>query len=182
VQQLRKTQSDKLANDKRLAALQASTQYKGGATITANSSLQSSLRMIDMPGLEVRQDGDLVRIELPADKLFQPGTAQFASTAGSILDQVADSIQRNYRNQRIGIEGHTDSTPVRSPLSSSHKLTSDQAIAVFQQLTTRNHLSADQLFTMSFGSSTPRFSNAEVAGRARNRRVELVIYPEKINR
>lgn len=180
VQQLKDMQTAKLDTDKRLTALQASTRYKGGATITANNSLKDGLRLIDMPGLEVRADGDVIRIELPADKLFQPGTANLLPAGTPLLDQVADSISRNYRQQRIGIEGHTDSSPVSGTYRSGHQLTAAQASAIFERLTTSNRLPAPQLFTMAHGANLPRFSNGDAAGRARNRRIELVIYPETL--
>ena len=69
-----------------------------------------------MPGLDVRQDGDVIRIDIPADKLFKSGTSNLMTSAAPLLDQVADSIGRNYRKQRIGIEGHTDNAPIIAPI------------------------------------------------------------------
>ena len=81
-QRLKET-SDQLASamqsgqvaEQRLQAVQASTVRRGGATITANSSLKRNLTAVTVPGLNIRQDGELVRIELPADQLFENGTA-----------------------------------------------------------------------------------------------------------
>src|SRR5262249_22740027 len=67
--------------DKRLETLQASTTRKGGAVITANSSLQQQLAVIDVPGVEVRPEGDVIRIEIPADQLFVQSTAQLHQNA-----------------------------------------------------------------------------------------------------
>ena len=44
----------------------ASMRRRSGAKITANNSLQRTLPAINLPGIEVRNDGDVVRIELPA--------------------------------------------------------------------------------------------------------------------
>ena len=59
----------------------------------------------------------------------------------------------------------------------THQLTATQAIAVLHQLT-RSGLPEKQLSTMSRGDSRPLFSNGDPNGQARNRRVEIVIYPE----
>ena len=59
--------------DQRLTALQTSSQFKGGATITANNSLVNKLQVVEISGLDVRQDADLIRIELPSDQIFNPG-------------------------------------------------------------------------------------------------------------
>ena len=56
-----------------------------------------------------------------------------------------------------------------------------QALAVFDILTRRNHLPARQLFVMGLGANHPRASNATDAGRAKNRRIELVIYPQTLD-
>lgn len=180
VDKLKTEQTARQDVDNRLSALQASTQFRGGATLKANNSIKESLRLVDVPGLEVRQDGDVIRIELPVDRLFQPGTAQLIPTGTPLLDQVADSITRNYRRQRIGIEGHSDNLAVSPNMRSSHQLTAAQAIAIFDQLISRNRMPANQLFTMAHGPNHPRFSNGDAAGRARNRRIELVIYPETV--
>jgi len=51
---------------------------------------------------------------------------------------------------------------------------------VFDFFTTRTPLRQGQLFLVAHGANHPVVSNATAAGRARNRRVELVIYPERI--
>lgn len=167
---------------KRVEALQASVRKGGGAIITANNSIRRSLAVVDIPGLEIRQQEDVIRIECPADQLFQRGSAQLLPSAAPILDKVADAIARNYPRQRVAIEGHTDSGPVYSGVAAtSHQLSTYQALAVFDLLTRRDHLPAKQLFIQGMGSNYPRASNATEAGRARNRRIELVIYPETID-
>lgn len=163
-------------------ALQASVRKGGGAIITANNSIRQSLASVDIPGVDVRQEQDVIRIKLPADQLFQRGTSQWLGTGTPILDKVADAIARNYPRQRIAIEGHTDSGPVFSgAATTSHQLSVYQALVVFDMLTRRNHLPAPQLFVQGMGPNYPLASNATEAGRAANRRIELVIYPDTID-
>jgi flagellar motor protein MotB len=179
VDQLRDTQLARQDAEKRVNVLQASTQRRGGATITANSSVRKSLAAIDIPGVEIRQEQDVIRIELPADQLFQPHTNQLVSTAHTRLDMVANAILQNYPRQRIAIEGHTDSVPAFGGIATTnHQLSTQQALAIFDQLTRRNRLPALQLSILGLGSNHPRASNATEQGRAMNRRIELVIYPE----
>ena len=162
--------------------LQASTRKQGGAMITANNSVRQSLAMVDIAGVEVRQEQDVIRIEMPSDELFQRGTIQLTPTAYAYLDKIADAIARNYPQQRVGIEGHTDSAPTFGGNgTTNHQLSSMQALAVFDILTRRNRLPARQLFVQGMGANHPRASNATDAGRAKNRRVELVIYPQTMD-
>jgi flagellar motor protein MotB len=179
--QLRETQMARQDAEKSVQMLQASTRKQGGATITANNSVRQSLSTIDIPGVDVRQDQDVIRICLPADQLFQPGTAQLAQSAYGYLDKVAEAIARTYPRQRIAIEGHTDSAPTFNGTMTNHQLSSTQALAVFDILTRRNHLPARQLFIMAMGANYPRASNATETGRAENRRIELVIYPQTLD-
>jgi len=167
----------KLGTQEDLAALQASTRRRGGATITANNSDLAPLREIAIPGVEVRREADVIRLELPADQLFQQGTDQLLPAAQRIVDQVSAAIAQNYHRNFVGVEGHTDSRPLGA--SSNHQLSSQQAVAIFQLLTLRDRLSPQQLFTVGYGANHPRASNATPAGRSKNRRIELVVYPEE---
>lgn len=176
--QLKSIQVAKTDTDKRLNALQASTQFKGGATLTANNSLKNGLRTIQLPGVEVRADGDVVRIEMPSDRLFVQGTTQLQQGGIALIDQISAAVRQNYPRQLVAIEGHTDSTPNMGTVLSAQQLTSTQTMAVYNQMVRSRALPEKQLFTMSMGANQPRFSNGDPAGRSRNRRIELVVYPE----
>jgi len=163
--------------EEKLKAQQASTQFKGGAAITANSSVRQSLSMVNLPGLEVRQDGEVIRIEIPSDRLFVPGTAQPTGNSSMIMDEIANAIARNYPRQRIVLEAHGDGTGGANAIT-SHSLTATQAQAVFQQLVTRGRIPARQLSMLAVGDNHPLAAVASQEGRAKNRRVEVVIYPD----
>jgi flagellar motor protein MotB len=180
--QLRETQLARQEAEKNVQVMNASSRKLGGATITANNSVRQALSTIEIPGVEVRQDQEVIRIEMPADELFQTGTGQVTATAYTYLDRVADAVARNYPRQRIVIEGHTDSGPTFVGTNTTmHQLSSAQAMAVFDTLTRRNRLPPRQFSVMGMGANYPRASNATDAGRAKNRRVELVIYPQAID-
>ena len=54
-----------------------------------------------------------------------------------------------------------------------------RSAAVFDYLTTRGRMRPQELFLVGHGSNHPVVSNASAAGKARNRRVELVVYPDQ---
>jgi len=173
--------NDQLRN--RTSALAASVQTRNQAEIRANNSLLRSLSITNLPGINVRQDGDVIRIELPADQLFAVGTAQFQFGADGLLRAVAADIAQNYPQQMVGIEGHADGSPMTSPqFPTDQHLTVAQAMAVYDALTRSGGMPPRQLFVVGHGGSHPLVSNATDAGRARNRRIELVIYPETMRR
>ena len=166
--------------ERKINALQASTQFKGGAAITANSSVRQSLSTVNLPGLDVRQDGEVIRIEIPSDRLFVAGTAQPTSNSSQILDEIANAIARSYPRQRIVIEAHGDGTGGANAVT-SHSLSAAQAQAVFQQLVTRGRVPARQLSMLALGDNHPLAAITTQEGRAKNRRMEIVIYPDSFD-
>jgi flagellar motor protein MotB len=163
----------------KVTALEASTRFRGGASISANNSVKQSLAAVSIPGLDIRQDGELIRIEIPADKLFVSASPQIQTNGQRILDEVAAAIVRSYPRQRIVIEGHTDDSFAANP-AAAHALAGQQAQAVLSQLVERGRLPARQLSVLAMGDNYPLASNATPAGKAKNRRIEIVVYPDSL--
>jgi chemotaxis protein MotB len=175
------TDNDQLRG--RTSAMAASIQTRSQAEIHANNTLLRSLTVTNMPGINVRQDGDVIRIELPDDQLFNFGTAQLKPGADALLKTIAADLTQNYPQQLIGVEGHTDGSPPTSPqYPTDQHLAVAQAMTVYDGLTRVGGLPTRQLFVVGHGGSHPVVSNGTEAGRARNRRVEIVVYPETMRR
>ncbi|MFM1902392.1 MAG: Peptidoglycan-binding protein ArfA [Planctomycetota bacterium] len=152
----------------------------GAAASTPTATMQSAVAQLALPDLEPRFDGAVVRIDIPADRLFDGDTANLLPGGVATLTQVAGELERVFPGHFIGIEGHLDSAPLPSGTwTSPHQLTAARSAAVFDFLTTRTPMKEGQLFLVAHGGNHPLVSNATAAGRARNRRVELVIYPER---
>jgi flagellar motor protein MotB len=167
----------------RTTAMAAGLQVRNGAEIRANNTLLKSMTITNMPGINVRQDGDVIRIELPGDQLFNFGTAQLKLGSDALVKTIASDLSQNYPQQLIGVEGHTDGSPMTSSqFPTDQHLAVAQAMAVYDALTRGGGIQARQLFVVGHGGSHPVVSNGTDAGRARNRRVEIVIYPETLPR
>ena len=163
----------------KVRGLQASTQVRGGATIRPNTNLGQLAGRLNLRGVPVRKDGDVIRIVVPTDQLFQQGTAQLLPQAALVLDPVASQLKSIFPRQRIGIEGYTDNSQLfGGQMATPHQLAAGQASAVLDMLTRRAGMPIQQLFTVAQGANNPIQSNASAPGRAANRRIELVIYPE----
>lgn len=164
-------------------ALMASSRRPAGASISANSSLLGDLPKISIPGVEVRQDGDVVRIELPAEQVFHDRTATLKPGSEQLLTDVAQRLMATYRDQMIGVEGHTESDAAVAGLALSNAaLSTNQALAIQAFLVSQARVPESHLFVAGHGGNHPVVSNATAAGQRRNRRVELVVYPEKAAR
>ncbi len=142
--------------------------------------MKNVLPVIRIQGVEVREDGDVIRIELPGARLFEPGTARLTAEGSRLIEDVSANVQRSYPEQIIGVEGHTSSDPVPAGRwASQHQLSTGMAMAVYDQLMARGQFGAARLFIVGHGSNHPAASNATQPGRDRNQRVELVVYPDK---
>jgi chemotaxis protein MotB len=182
-QQLAALQTQKHTAEQQAESLMASARRGGGAIIRPNSSLKAALPQFNSPDISVRPDGDVFRISLASDKIFQPGTAQLTAEGMQLVETVAAELVQRYPDQTIGVEGHTDSDLSPGGATASmrmHQLSTAQAGAVLDHLVARGRLKASQLFVAGHGGNYPIYSNASPDGRARNRRVELVIYPERV--
>jgi len=178
--QLARVREEKKQSDEKIQAMTASMRRQGGVSISPNNSFLQTLPAIQLPDVHVRRDGDVIRIELPADSLFEPGTIQLRTRAVELITDAALELARTYPDQMIGVEGHTDSDPIRSwQFRSNHQLSASQAMVVHDVLVSQTRLRPEQLFIVGHGSNHPVVSNASAAGKRRNRRVELVVYPDK---
>ncbi len=178
--QLAQIRTDKEGADRRVQAMTTAMQRNGGVTIGVNNSLAQTLPATNIPGIFVRNDGNVIRIELPARLLFETGGARLLPGAANLLCDVAAEIVRTNPDQIVGVEGHTDNDPLGgNQWQGNHELSAARAGTVYDVLVNRTRLERRQLFTVGRGSINPIMSNATPEGKQRNQRVELVIYPER---
>ena len=107
--------------------------------------------------------GVVVSVE---DVLFEPGQATLHSAALADLSRLADFLQR-HPELAVQIEGHSDG-------SENDALSVQRARAVESYLVMRG-VEAGRITTVAQGPYEPVSSNATAAGRAQNRRVEIVL-------
>jgi chemotaxis protein MotB len=155
-------------------------QRHGGVTITPHNSFLQTLPAVNITGVFVRRDSDVIRIELPTATLFESGSTRLRPGGANLIGEVAAEVARTYPDQMIGIEGHTDNDPILGNQSrNNHELSVARALTVYDVFVGSTRLQADQLFVVGHGANHPIVSNATAEGKQRNRRVELVIYPER---
>jgi chemotaxis protein MotB len=144
------------------------------------AAMQAAMAQLSIPGVESRLDGAVVRVEIQSERLFEASGASLLPGGAAILTQISTELERVYPGHFVGIEGHTDTEPLQNASwGSPHQLSAARASAVFDFLTARTTLEQGQLFLVAHGANHPLVSNATAAGRSRNRRIELVIYPER---
>lgn len=179
--QLAQVKSEKAAADQQVNVMNASLRRQTGTTITPNNSFLKDLPVLsELPQGYVRRDGDVIRITLPGRALFEPGSARMTANGRALVARAGAELVRLYPDQMIGVEGYTDTdTNIVGPWKNNHEVSAARALVVAEVLTSQVRLQPDQLFVVGHGAAQPIASNATPDGKETNRRVELVVYPER---
>ncbi|HME11018.1 MAG TPA: flagellar motor protein MotB [Bryobacteraceae bacterium] len=109
--------------------------------------------------------------------LFPSGTDEIAPEAMESLGKVAQAI-RVIPNP-VRLEGHTDSIPIHNGrFKSNWELSSARSIALLTIMTTDFDVPEGRLSVAGYADNAPLVSNETEEGRARNRRVDVIILNE----
>ena len=120
--QLAQVRGDKQEIDSKAKALTASMRRQAGVSITPNNSFLQTLPAIRYADVHVRRDGDVIRVELPGNQLFDPGSARVRPAAMNMIADVAIEIRRTYPDQLW--ESKATPTAIRSRAANTARTTS----------------------------------------------------------
>jgi chemotaxis protein MotB len=136
------------------------------------SALQSEIAQ----GLaEVERDGDKILIRLGQQDSFDSGSATLKNSFQPTLQRVGSAIQTV--GGIIRVEGHTDNVPVgfSDRYRSNWDLSSARSASVANYLVDNTALEAGRISVSGFADSKPIATNDTAEGRARNRRIEVIV-------
>ena len=134
------------------------------------------LEELKKQNLEARETDRGVVVNLP-DVLFQFGKANLTGDARSKIHTISDVLNNQAQGRRVAVEGHTDSVGSEA---SNQRLSERRAESVAIALED-NGVSPRRITTKGFGERYPVAPNTyndgtdNPAGRAKNRRVEVII-------
>lgn len=128
---------------------------------------------------EVIYDDKAVRIRLKSSNLFNPGEVKLNAKGAEVLTKLTQMLRES--EEKFIIEGHTDDQKVSpNPVYESNwELGAQRALSVVKFMIYVFKIPPDKISAMSLGDSKPIASNGSPQGRARNRRIEIVV-PSKI--
>lgn len=133
----------------------------------ASQQINSLTRQLE--SLQLRQTESGVVVTL-GDVLFLPGETNLAEGAQSSLAEVVDLLQTE-PSKKIRVEGHTDSS---GNSVTNSELSQKRADSVREALISLG-IDGDRITAIGMGQDFPIASNADEAGRARNRRVDVIL-------
>lgn len=134
---------------------------------------ESKLRQqLKSTGVSVTRSGDNIILNMPNDVTFGVDETVLSSRAQSVLASVA-LVAKEYNDTRLNITGYTDSTG-----SDSYNLRLSQVRAnEVGQYLMQQKVAANRVSSFGRGEASPIADNGSPAGRAQNRRVEIILSP-----
>lgn len=135
-------------------------ELAGAAADSLRIQLQSMTARSDARGQVMTVSGDA----------FAPGQARLRAEARANLQRVVDFVQ-SHPGLPVRIEGHTDSTGG----ANLNQVLSQQRAEAVQQALVEEGVEASRLSALGLGEDRPVAANDTEAGRARNRRVDVVV-------
>lgn len=130
-------------------------------------------------GLSVEQREGKVYVSMENKLLFQSGSWSVGNTGKQALKKLGNVLAAN-PEIAVLIEGHTDSDPYigNDNLSGNWDLSTKRATEIVKLLLKNNMIKAENLTAAGRGQYQPLATNKTVAGKAKNRRIEVILTPK----
>jgi outer membrane protein OmpA-like peptidoglycan-associated protein len=177
----RKTQISSLAKTKeqleeeRRASEQGKKELEAERKARAEAERKAAAAMASLAEIaKVKEEARGVVITLSGAVLFATGKYELLPIASQKLDEVAKAL-KDQGFKSIVVEGHTDS---RGNAQANEILSLRRAESVRTHLVSRG-IPSDKIRANGLGSVRPVADNASAEGRANNRRVEIVVEPDR---
>ncbi|MBU1395044.1 MAG: flagellar motor protein MotD [Gammaproteobacteria bacterium] len=152
---------------------QQAIEEQAHMTEVANNLLDVMGPLVKEGQVRVTQSRRGVSIEINANVLFEPGRAELDPASLEVLNAVAETLKNE--PFKLEITGHTDVVPIsNSVFASNWELSAVRASSVVRLLADSG-IAPVRLLAIGRESSKPIAGNDTAEGRARNRRVELMI-------
>ena len=130
--------------------------------------------------IRLSQSGGKLRVDLVDKILFDSGEAVISKRGEGVLSRVG-AVLAAMDDKQIQVSGHTDSNPISEKLApqfpTNWELSVSRAVNVVRFLEEKASVPAKNLTATGYGQYHPIASNKSAAGRARNRRIEILLTP-----
>ncbi|MGH6891016.1 MAG: OmpA family protein [Dongiaceae bacterium] len=151
-------------------------QAKGSLAKAEKDLLKALQPEIKSGNVSVHQSGDQLIINLASSMLFDSGQAQLKSSGADALKRVG-TVLTDFPEKSVHVAGYTDNVTIKGPLQkkfpSNKELSDARAESAAQAL--RDGGVSSNLSAAGHGDSNPVANNNTAPGRAKNRRVEVIV-------
>jgi chemotaxis protein MotB len=182
---LEQMQRELTARSKRVDELEGIIAAKEAQMNNLREAISAALTNFEGKGLTVEQRDGKVYVSMENKLLFESGSWAVNSNGRQAVVQLGSVLAQN-PEIAVLIEGHTDNVPFggSGPLQGNWDLSTKRATAIVTILTENPNILKENLTAAGRGEYAPIASNATPDGRAKNRRIEVILTPklDEINR
>lgn len=160
----------------------------GGSTSSTNINLEELKKEVDSylkknnlgDSVATSMDETGLAVKLKDSILFSPGNADITLSSKDKMVKLAQILSKT--KSYIRIEGHTDNIPTHnSQFNSNWQLSSVRAANVAELLINNTGIDPSKVVAVGCGEYRPVATNKTPEGRAKNRRVEIIVINDKYN-
>jgi chemotaxis protein MotB len=130
--------------------------------------------------VRLTESGGKLRVDLVDKILFESGEATISKRGEAVLAKVG-AVLAQIDDKTIQVSGHTDNLPLGDKLTAQFptnwELSSARAVTVVRFLAEKANVPPQRLVASGYGEWSPIASNKSPSGRARNRRIEILLTP-----
>lgn len=176
-----KIKKDFEANAKRLKELEDLIAAKEAAMKKLKETLTKSLKAFEGKGLTVTEKDGKVYVSMENKLLFESGSYTVGVEGKKAVDLVAKVLGDN-PDLSVLIEGHTDNDKITGTLAggieNNWDLSTKRATAIVTILTAHPKVNKANLTAAGRSEYAPLMSNESAEGKAKNRRIEIILTPK----
>ncbi len=167
------------SRSKRVAELENVIAAKDANMRKLKDAISKALTNFEGKGLTVEQRDGKVYISMENKLLFQSGSWSVGSEGKKAVQQLGTVLAEN-PDIAVLIEGHTDNVPYKgnNQLSGNWDLSTKRATAIVKILKQNSSINAGNLTAAGRGEYAPIASNTTAEGKAKNRRIEVILTPK----
>lgn len=137
--------------------------------------IQNALENFREKGVDVYFENGLVYVSLGDNLLFSSGSSVLSEKGKKSLSPVAN-ILKDYPDLNLFIQGGTDDIPYKNS-SGNWRLSTERANSVVHVLINTYKINPNRLTAVGKSEYDPIGTNLTVEGRARNRRIDIILNP-----
>ncbi len=176
---LQKLKQDMESRSQRIAELESVIASKDAAMNKLKDAISRALTNFEGKGLTVEQRDGKVYVSMENKLLFQSGSWAVGANGKQAVQQLGSVLAEN-PEIAILIEGHTDNDPYNGTgqLSGNWDLSTKRATAIVQILKENPSIIPGNLTAAGRGEYAPMATNDTNEGKAKNRRIEVILTPK----
>jgi len=164
---------------KKIEQLESLIAQKDAKLNNLKASLSRALNKFKGQGLKVTQKNGKIYISMENKLLFDSGSWHVKQNGKDAIKTIANILSIN-PDVEIMIEGHTDNVPYRSKgaIEDNWDLSVKRATSVVRQLMKNKNIDPKRLVPAGRSKYLPVADNSTPEGRAKNRRIEVILTPQ----